>query len=728
VLTLDCSASGAATDPYNFGQVSMYTGDVATFNVPDGSRCDVATVTRPRLRDSTSYMWYRDVYNPPTPFTVSGDVDESVSHAITSITMRTITVTKAVTGVTTSGTYTIHVDCGGSNKKDMTLAHGGTDSMLAPLGSVCRVTEDDLAGVNSTAVIAPAGFVVAGDQTVQVTNRTSNTPITKATLTVTKTVTGTTTAHDPTNAFGIRVACTTTPVADFTLLADQSATVEGKVGDTCTTTEPTIPTLAGGYHYAPSIVPSKATLSGATAVSVENEVTNKSTHLVTLTNAVGGPNPTEFDHSGKFTLSLDCGTGIKVSSMVLGDEASYSIPDSANCTVSTTARPNPNSTFVWDPSQDTYSLSTDKGPLGRFVTRPVDETETVTHWLQKNRGGGLETIAITKTLTGNTSLYAGGHFDVTVTCDDGTHEAVQFAPTGTQTVSATAGAKCTVTESTAGANLSGGTSRRTIVPSKFTVPVGGQSVSVENELLDGSVRLAPLEVAKVVTGDLSKHNPANVFHITVACATLADKQFNLLGGQSGVTDAVVGSTCAIAEPTVPTLTAPYAYLPSIIPSSVAITASGRSAQVVNEVVDGTVAPAMITFTQGPTQDVTGSGYVAAVLHTTLTCGTHTFDLALAEGDRAIVALPIGSSCTGTKGMLPTLNAGYSFSDPKVSGNWPYSVTHDDSLTLWYVILPPSPQPTSVPIPTLDEKALMLLIGLLAGLALWQGRQRRRAER
>jgi len=574
-------------------------------------------------------------------------------------------------------------------------------------------------------VIAPAGFVVAGDQTVQVTNRTSNTPITKATLTVTKTVTGTPAdigaAHDKTNAFGVRVICATTPVADFILLENQSATVEGKVGDACTTTEPTIPALAGGYHYAPSIAPSKATLLGNIDVSVENWVTKQPTHLVTVTHATGGPNPTEFDHSGKFTLSLDCGTGIKTSSMVLGDEASYSIPDSANCTVSTTARPNPNSTFVWDPSRDTYSLSTDKGPQGRFVTRPLDEVETVTHWLQKE---GSVPVTITKTITGKTSYYAGGHFDVTVTCG-GASQTVEFAPDGTKTVMVTESALCTVTESLANADLGAGTSRRTIVPNKFTATSGGQNVSVENELID-DVPLAPLEVAKVVTGELSKHDPANVFHITVACESLMPKQFDLQGGQSGVTDAVVGKTCEIAEPTVPTLTAPYKYQTSIIPSQVTILAIGRSAQVINDVTDKDVST--ISFIQGPTKDLQGSGYVAGqVLHTTLDCGTYTYDLALAEGEPADLSIINGSSCMGTKGMLPMLNASYSFSDPKVSGGWPYVVTHDDNLTLWYEILG-GPQRPNVPIPTLDAKALMLLISLLAGLALWQSRQRRRAER
>jgi len=46
-------------------------------------------------------------------------------------------------------------------------------------------------------------------------------------------------------------------------------------------------------------------------------------------------------------------------------------------------------------------------------------------------------VTLAKTSMGNTSLYAGGPFEVAVRCDGGTRETVQFAPTGTQMVTVT---------------------------------------------------------------------------------------------------------------------------------------------------------------------------------------------------------------------------------------------------------------------------------------------------
>jgi hypothetical protein len=739
VLSMNCGTPGAASDPYNFGQVSMFTGDVSTFNVPDGANCAVDTVSRPALVDPTMYVWYRDNYTPPVPLSVRGDVDESVSHAITGITMRTITVSKAVTGVTAAnGPFVIHVDCGGSNRKDMVLADNGSDTMLAPLSAVCNITEDEPAqsvigaGNNNTAVIVPSTFVVAGDQAVQVTNRIGSgiiPPANKATLTVTKSVTGNTAAHIATNLFGIRVACTSTAVATFNLMENQSATVQGKIGDVCTTTEPVIPaTSVTGYHYAPNIWPSKTTLSSDTDVSVDNTVTNLPTHLVTLTNTTIGPTPQEYDHSGQFTLVLDCtGFGSKTSSLVVGDASSYSIPDGMPCTVTTTGWPAPGSLDEWDPAKDTYSLG------NPFTTQAADETDVVGHWLQRIGSGP---VAITKTMTGNTGLYAGGTFNVALACSDGTHQTFTFAPTGTSApVMVAVGAMCTVTEDVSHALLSGGTSRRTINPSKFIVEdTGGVTVSVENELLDGPVSLAPLEVAKQVTGDMAGNDPASVFGITAACPATSSsiKTFNLMNGWSGMTDALIGDTCTIAEPVVPPALSGYQYSPGIIPSLVSIPAGGRNAVVQNNL--GGAGPTVtIVLTQGATVNPPGSGYVAGVLETTLTCtlgGVSTaYSLKLQEGDTATLNVAQGASCAAARGTtLPMLNGGFTYSAPNIStGSWPYVAGQSGSASVWYIISAPPPV-ANVPIPALDPKALLLLIGLLlAGAMFWQSRQKKRPK-
>jgi len=728
VVTLNCG-----TGPYDFGEVATRVGEKSTFAVPGGATCAMDTVTTkmPGFIDPAKYEWYRDTYNPSPSFVANNDTDATVTHALREIGTVEITVKKTVTGVSTSGTFTIHVVCG-SDHKDMSLSNGGTDTLWARQGSTCTITEDDLPGVNSTAVIAPAGFVAKGPQTVLVTNRTSNTPVQKATLTVTKTVTGNLAVHNADNAFGIRVVCATTPVADLTLLENQYATVEGELGQVCTITEPTIPTLTSPYKYAPNISPSSLTLLDDTDVTVENWVTDRPTHLVVLTNAVGGPTPTEFDHNGKFGLTLDCGVGFnKSSSMRVGDKASYSVPDNTYCTVTTTTRPAPNSLNEWDSSKDTYSLSADKGPQGRFTTQPVDETEVVTHWLQRI---GDAPVTVVKTLTGNTALYTSGTFDVTLVCTSGFSETFHFAPTGTETRMVPIGDTCTITVDTVNAVLSGGTPRRIVAPNQFMVGDNGQTVNVETELLDAPIPRAPLYVTKAVTGtaaDITNgHDPAAVFGITVSCPGTSStvKTLNLENGQSGMADAMVGDVCTVSEPTVPTAKFGYQYeLKSIIPSSLSISTAGRSAEVVNLIRPIGTASVRFTFTQATVTDAPGSGYVPGILNTTVNCGAGgVFSLPLAEGEQATVAVPSGTVCTSaTMGAMPPLTSGFHYSGPTMTPPLPYTARQGDNVDIRYVISPPAPPQENLPIPALDPKALLLLIGLLAGAMFWQVRQPKR---
>ncbi|MCL2308925.1 MAG: DUF5979 domain-containing protein, partial [Proteobacteria bacterium] len=341
----------------------------------------------------------------------------------------------------------------------------------------------------------------------------------------------------------------------------------------------------------------------------------------------------------------------------------------------------------------------------------------------------LAEITVIKTLTGNNALYVTGHFDVTVTCMAAGHAPIsqtyQFAPTGTSVpMMAPVGATCTVTEDVSNATLNNGTSRRTIVPSAFKVEnTNPLTVSVENELLDGSVSLAALKVTKQVTDAFGGHNPANVFNITVTCpgtgATPTTKTLNLKGGQSGTVDAAAGDVCDVEEADVPANIYPYMYMQTKS-QTLSIPVGGREATVTNRVmVEAETAD--ITFIQITVADTPGSGYAPGYLNTRVDCGADgVFDLSLVEGETRTEAVRVGAVCTATRGALPPLNAGFAYEGPTVTGGWPYTVTHGDEITIGYRILPPLPPPANnVPIPTLDPKGLLLLIGLLGGAMFWQ---------
>jgi hypothetical protein len=630
------------------------------------------------------------------------------------------------------GTFAVTVNCtDGVTRPVMNLANGGSAVTQARLGSTCTITEADPgatvigSGNTNTAVIAPSNFVVERAQTVNITNRIEAGTFPKKTLTVTKTVTGNTGAHIATNLFGIRVTCTDTTVANFNLRQNQSATVEGKLGAVCTITEPGIPTLASPWHYAPNISPSKETLLDDVDVTVENEVTDKVTHLVIVTNEVDGPEPDKYNHAEKFTLVLNCAGSVKTSSMYVGGESSYSIPDGVNCSVTTTVRPTPNLTpieYEWVNSKTVYSLGVS------FVTRDFDETLTATHWLQRV---GDAPVTVVKTLAGNTALYLGGTFDVTLTCASGFTETFPFAPTGTETRMLPIGDVCTVTEDTSNAILASGTPRRTIAPYQFTVGDDGQTVYVETELLDAPITRAQLYVTKEITGIMAGHNPAAVFEIKVTCPGTSPsvKTLNLQGGQSGMTDAMIGDTCTITEPTVPTAKLGYMYAPTVA-QSLSIPADRREATVINEVI--VIGPTVeITFTQATVMDVAGSGYVPGILNTTVNCGVDRADnLSLAEGEWKTVTVPTGTVCSlASAAGLPPLNSGFAYIGPTMNPALPYTAAQNGIVTINYSIVSTVlPRMAPEPIPTLDPKALLLLIGLLSGLMLWQRRQLRRQAR
>jgi hypothetical protein len=730
-LSMNCGVTAGVS--YSWAP-AMHTGDTAGFWVPQGNTCDMNTTGWPPVTN-IDYVWYSDDYAPASGFTVSNTMTETATHHLKRTETRYVYVTKTVTGGTTASAFAIHVICSDGVNETLTLASGGTDVVETSKGATCSVTEDNNpsaagSGNSYTALIVPSDFTLGDDdQDVSVENRieTGKPGITKAILKVTKIVVDTYNGHDPAATFDITADCDNTTPASFSLPAGQSATVEGEVGRACTIDEPTEPAAKSGFKYVPNGMPSNITSLPATGKSatIENTVVpddGTSYHRVYLTNRVVGYT-NDFDQTGKFVLSLDCGTyGYWVFDPLLVNDSAYrSVPDDVDCTADTVTRPNPNSGFFWDTT--TYRSVP-------FRTVPVDETQVVMHDLEK---AGTAQVDITKTVTGDLSVYQSGTFKVTLACGAAFNGDFTFTQAGgTQTAWVPEGATCTVTEDTSGAVLNNGTSRRTIFPSGFTVGTAKVDVSVENELLNGPVPLAPLTVSKEVTEAQSGfkaagHDPATAFGIEVD-SSLSTKTLSLLDGQSGMTEVMVGDTVDVSEPVIPSTmnTFVYIYWSSVNPSKLMnIPSSGRSSKVTNQVRLTTDTPVLVTFSQTAVNDVPGSGYVSgSILNTTVTCGGVSYPLPLAEGEKSRISLLAGTTCTSAvRGMLPTLNGGYSFTGPTTDPALPYTVSANSAIAITYGILKASP-PSNLPIPALDPRALLLLIGLLSGAVFWRSRRQR----
>jgi hypothetical protein len=97
-------------------------------------------------------------------------------------------------------------------------------------------------------------------------------------------------------------------------------------------------------------------------------------------------------------------------------------------------------------------------------------------------------------------------------------------------------------------------------------------------------------------------------------------------------------------------------------------------------------------------------------------------MTMMEGDEWTVTIANGTLFTSVAASaLPPLNPGFYFSGPTTSPSLPYTVSGAEIIMIHYSILKKDADVR--PIPTLDPKVLLLLIGLLSGAVLWRSRQR-----
>jgi hypothetical protein len=95
-------------------------------------------------------------------------------------------------------------------------------------------------------------------------------------------------------------------------------------------------------------------------------------------------------------------------------------------------------------------------------------------------------------------------------------------------------------------------------------------------------------------------------------------------------------------------------------------------------------------------------------------------MTMMEGDEWTITIANGTQfTTAAAGTLPPLNAGFYFVGPTTTPPLPYTVSGNGTIMIHYAILKRNAD--AQPIPTLDPRALLLLIGLLSGAVFLRSR-------
>ncbi|MCL2307715.1 MAG: NF038132 family protein, partial [Proteobacteria bacterium] len=640
---------------------------------------------------------------PGTPGIRTADI------ILTAGSSRVITVSKSVDGAgyVSGEKFTIRVQCGNKTTV-LNLADGEVGYAAANLNEVCRVSEDDPkadvigAGNSNMAVIQPSRFLVTADTAVAVSNRITSGTINKGLLTVAKRVTGHTDAHPPATVFAVNVACAGAPLTTLNLMDGQEGTVETAIGATCTISEPTLPSASANHYYAPNIVPSIVTVTGATTITVENvvvcETVSPSITTVTVTNVVTGEkNLSGYEATNKtFTVTLNCGIEEETAhhpyhytwtvAMREGDIASFSVPVNASCSL--LQDPAPSSFPALNLSYKWYAHTS--APTSPFIAAG-NTAAVMTHNIQTS---DAETITITKSVTGDKAGYVnGGKFNITVAC--GTEvDVLQLADGESQTVIAHDGDACTITESVPNGVIANGyRNEATISPSNFRVNADA-TVAVTNRIVSGTKPLGVLTVTKTVNAPIGGHDPLAVFAIDVECVGVGSPRhstLNLRAGQSGTVEAEIGATCTITEPTLPSALTGYRYAASIAPNSVTVLGA-TAIDVENQVVLDSTMMRAVTISNKVVGERILSGYEAGndkTFGVTLNCGFgYTWSATLLEGDTATYSVPNGASCSlapSATSTPPILNSGYIFFSHVSAPTSPFIVTDNTDAVLTHDI-------------------------------------------
>jgi hypothetical protein len=345
------------------------------------------------------------------------------------------------------------------------------------------------------------------------------------------------------------------------------------------------------------------------------------------------------------------------------------------------------------------------------------------------------TITVTKEVDDQAGDYVDGEFEITVTCNNVIVDTLYLADGDSDTLMVQKGDICTVTEAEPGASVIGNdnTNFAAISPSEFTVN-GNQEVLVTNRIESGTVAKATVNATKVLSGDpadiAAGHDPDTVFYILVACgptpASLRPIFLELKAGESGTVEGEVGDICVIDEPVYTPARPGYQYVWGIWPMETSLHFAG---EIVEVTVDNKVIPYDPRGFHAVTlrNEVSGSTAYdpAGRFVLTLNCGPYyTWTTGpMRVGDKAGYSVPDGISCETSVVSRPNPSSGYAWRGETYSlGKTFVTKNVDEDGVVTHSL---QRRDIDAPIPTLDPKALLLLIGLLTVLMFWQRRQARR---
>jgi hypothetical protein len=342
----------------------------------------------------------------------------------------------------------------------------------------------------------------------------------------------------------------------------------------------------------------------------------------------------------------------------------------------------------------------------------------------------------------NATGVSSGRFNITVTCD-GTPYPLQLADSESNAlnpIQVPVNAVCTVEETVPADVINANhTNIAAISPSGFTATYD-QEVLVTNRIEQGTVAKAMVRATKVLSGDpadiLAGHDPETVFYIAVSCGpnafSMTQTDLGLKAGESGTVEGEVGDICVIDEPVYTPARPGYQYVWSIWPMETRLRFAG---EVVEVTVDNKVIPhdprgfyalTLKNEVSGPNPnayDPTGWFVLS------LNCGPGYIwpSRQMHVGDKAGYSIPVGLTCTTDVISKPSPNSGYEWRGETYSLQKTF-VTRDADEDGVVTHNLQQRNNTAAPIPTLDPKALLLLIGLLTGFAFWQSRNQRSGVR
>ncbi|WP_028605248.1 DUF5979 domain-containing protein [Ottowia thiooxydans] len=268
------------------------------------------------------------------------------------------------------------------------------------------------------------------------------------------------------------------------------------------------------------------------------------------------------------------------------------------------------------------------------------------------------------------------------------------------------------------------------------------TVAINNDSIVnyGIVPPATVSVTKTLSGAVEGHVAGSTFPVTVSCtvtptaggnAATVSQTVNLLPTVTQVipippTTGQQTAACTVTEGATPaTVSAGFAYgTPVITPATFDSPPGGSAAPPIT--VNNPLALVMGSLTVTPTVTGLVQGYGGQTFGVSVNCTgpgvtgfPQVFDL-VADASQ-MVPVPLAAICTVTE-TQPPANAGFVFQAPIFTSAATVTITGEDAVSIVNNLVAASASP--VPVPSLDAKALVSLMLMMAIAGLWVGRRRR----